>query len=156
MIDLGAGLNALLPWFNLIGSGGLLALCIRLYLGNRKLKIEAGRADFDIEKHRDKLTFELLQAARSEISALRLEVERLQPNGQHLRHFEAALDHLEALLSAGTEEERAVAERQARAFLNRMRRLREASGVLRNEVQRLDSTIAIQRRDLGEGDSADE
>lgn len=75
----------------------------------------------DLEKHRDNLTFQLLEAARTEISALRVELTRLRPMEGHLVHFEEALLHIEALLTASEGEAREIAERNARTFLSRMR-----------------------------------
>ena len=75
----------------------------------------------DLEKHRDNLTFQLLEAARTEISALRVELTRLRPMEGHLIHFEEALLHIEALLTAAEGEAREIAERNARLFLGRMR-----------------------------------
>lgn len=81
----------------------------------------AAQNALDLEKHRDNLTFQLLEAARTEISALRVELTRLRPMEGHLIHFEEALLHIEALLTAAEGEARAIAEANARAFLTRMR-----------------------------------
>ena len=104
------------------------------------VKIEHGER---LEIHRDELTFELLQNARLEMASARIEVEDLRDEVRKLRsmenhffHFQQSLDHLEALLFSTTPEEKASAERNARAFLNRMRRLNEAKGTITNEVQR--------------------
>ena len=95
-----------------------------------------------LEIHRDDLMLELLQAARGEISVanqemktLRDEVKTLRAIEKHFYHFQQSLDHLEAVLFAESPEARALAERSAKAFLNRMRRLTEARGVGRNEQQ---------------------
>ncbi len=100
--------------------------------------------------HRDELTFQLLQNARLEMASARIEVEDLRDEVRKLRsmenhfyHFQQSLDHLEALLFSHTEEEKAQAERNARAFLTRMRRLNEAKGTLANEAQRAASEIQI-------------
>lgn len=89
-----------------------------------------------IEAHRDELTFELLTSARNEVSAARKEMEGLREEvrslrslEQHFYHFQQSLEHLEAILHAKTNEERAVAERNAHAFLNRMKRLQEAKSL---------------------------
>jgi uncharacterized protein YydD (DUF2326 family) len=106
-----------------------------------------------LEIHRDELTFQLLQSAKQEMSAARVEVEDLRDEVRKLRamenhffHFQQSLDHLEALLFADTQEARVVAERAARAFLNRMRRLATAKGTLANEAQRVASEIEILDR----------
>jgi alpha-amylase/alpha-mannosidase (GH57 family) len=96
-----------------------------------------------LEIHRDELAFELLKNARQEMSSARVEVEdlrdevrKLRAMEQHFYHFQQALDHLEALLFPPSLVERESAERAARAFLNRMKRLNEAKGTIANEVQR--------------------
>lgn len=108
-----------------------------------------------LEIHRDELTFELLQGARAEmafaraeIEALRKEVNTLRDLERHIYHFQQSLDHLETILTATTEDEKTVAERNARAFLNRMRRLNEAKGTIANEVQAVDSEIALKERGI--------
>lgn len=113
-----------------------------------------------LEVHRDELTLAIIRTGREEISAARIEVEDLRDEVKKLRamethfyHFQQSLDHLEALLSARTPEERDTAERNARAFLNRMRRLQEAKGTIANEVQHKASEIELLDRDekLGKG-----
>jgi hypothetical protein len=103
--------------------------------------------------HRDELTFQLLQNARLEMASARIEVEDLRDEVRKLRsmenhffYFQQSLDHLEALLFADTVEARAGAERNARAFLTRMRRLNEAKGTLTNEAQRAASEISLLDR----------
>ena len=104
----------------------------------------------NLEIHRDELTFQLLQSARLEMSAARIEVEDLRDEVRKLRsmenhfyYFQQSLDHLEALLFAGSDEERQTAERNARAFLQRMRRLNEAKGTIANEAQRAASAVHL-------------
>lgn len=103
-----------------------------------------------LEVHRDDLTLQIIRTGREELSLARIEVEDLREEVRKLRsmethfyHFQQSLDHLEALLSAETVEARALAERNARAFLVRMRRLNEAKGTLANEAQRVASEIRI-------------
>jgi hypothetical protein len=67
-----------------------------------------------LEVHRDELTFQLLQNARLEMASARIEVEDLRDEVRKLRsmenhffYFQQSLDHLEALLFPGTEEDRA-------------------------------------------------
>lgn len=109
-----------------------------------------------MEEHRDNLTFELLQEARTHLSMvktevveLRREVKVLRELEKHFFYFEQSLDHLETILSAPTPEERHTAERNARAFLTRMRRLNEARGTLRNEIQRAASEVSVMGDTLG-------
>lgn len=107
--------------------------------------------------HRDELTFQLLQNARLEMASARIEVEDLRDEVRKLRsmenhffHFQQSLDHLEALLFSQTSEERLTAERNARAFLTRMRRLNEAKGTLANEAQRAASGLTVLERNEAE------
>lgn len=104
--------------------------------------------------HRDELTFELLQNARLEMASARIEVDDLREEVRKLRsmeshffYFQQSLDHLEALLFSDSEEARTTAERNARAFLNRMRRLNTAKGTIANEVQRMSSEVSAREHD---------
>lgn len=103
--------------------------------------------------HRDELTFQLLQNARLEMASARIEVEDLRDEVRKLRsmenhffYFQQSLDHLEALLFSDSDEARTNAERNARAFLNRMRRLNNAKGTIANEAQRAASEISLLDR----------
>ncbi len=102
--------------------------------------------------HRDELTLAIIRTGREELSAAKVEVDelreemkKLRPLEVHFYHFQQSLDHLEALLVAGTQEEREAAERNARAFVNRMRRLQEAKGTVANEVQRVVSKERVPK-----------
>lgn len=115
----------------------------------RKKKEESDRDD-RLEIHRDELTFQLLREAREEATIARAEMRsvhednrRLRALEQHFFYFEQSLDHLDAILSAKTLEERGIAERNAIAFLNRMRRLKDARGALINEIQRSQSEATV-------------
>lgn len=97
----------------------------------RKEAIDRGD---QLEIHRDGLTLNLLQSARDEMNQaheeadhLREEVRSLRAMEDHFYRFQQALDHLEALLFPDSPEARVIAERNARAFLVRMRKLKEAS-----------------------------
>ncbi len=115
-----------------------------------------------VESSRDELTIELLSnargeviTARSEMEGLRDEVRSLRAIEQHFYHFEQSLDHLECLLNAATVDERATAERNAKAFLTRMRRLQEAKGTIANEAQRLDAGLTrVEKKIRKEGGQA--
>lgn len=115
-----------------------------------KRRKEKTEQDDRLEIHRDDLTFELLQAARTEVSeaavemrTLRDEVRTLRALEQHFFHFQQALDHLEAILFADTPALRATAERAAKAFVKRMRRLNDAKGTLANEIQRVGGIVRL-------------
>jgi hypothetical protein len=108
----------------------------------------------EVDKHRDQLAIELLSAARAErqeareeLDDVRRENRALQSLEQHFYHFEQALDHLEAILTAGEESARAVAERNATAFLARMRRLQRAKGNIQQEIQVVESAKRVGERE---------
>jgi hypothetical protein len=65
-----------------------------------------------------------------------------------VRRLSLALEHLSAVLFARSPKERTVAERNARAFLTRMTRLRDAKGTIANEAQRVDSGLAAVEREI--------
>jgi hypothetical protein len=119
-----------------------------------KAKKDAVEHGDRLEMHRDDLTLQIirtgreeLQFARIEVEDLRNEVKKLRAMENHFYHFQQSLDHLEALLTATTDEERTIAERNARGFLNRMRRLQSAKGTIANETQRAASEIELLDRD---------
>ena len=134
----------MVTWFEALfvaGSGGGITLLAQS--GTAWLKARGDRhrtdrdADVKLEEHRDKLTFDLLDAARVEVAAARDEAASLRPMVARLAHFEEALDHIHALLHAQMGEERKAAERRARAFLNRMRSIAEARGALAEPLAQL-------------------
>lgn len=129
---------------------------------HREAKQKEIDRDDRIETHRDQLTFDLLQNARQEMATVRVECEdlrgevrKLRSMEQHFYHFQQSLDHLEALLLADSPEALQTAKRNARAFLNRMKRLNDAKGVIANEAQRNISTVNDVERKIG-GDDADQ
>ena len=106
-----------------------------------------------VEIHRDDLVIKLLAAAREEVAEGRAEVEEVRQENktlraieQHFYHFEQALEHLEAILSADDPDARAVAEKNARAFLLRMRRLQQAKGNIQQEIQIVESASRLERK----------
>lgn len=120
----------------------------------RQERREAKAAEVDVQ--RDQLAIELLAAARDERKEAREELEdvrrenrALQSLEQHFYHFEQALDHLEAILTAEDESARALAERNAKAFLLRMRRLQQAKGNIQQEVQVIESANRLEERGQG-------
>jgi hypothetical protein len=129
------------------GAGGWGGSVINQWFKTRSSRYSTDRStDVKLEEHRDGLTFQLLEAARVEVAELRVEVHRLRPMEHHLLHFDEALRHLEELLFADGDEALAIAKRNARAFLNRVKRMREATGVLNNEVQRMSSAVEMLHR----------
>jgi hypothetical protein len=93
------------------------------WLGNAAVRWLRDRhtGEARIAQHRDGLTFDLLRAAREEMSALRAEVTDLRGLTAKAAHIEEALDHIHALLHAEGEAELRAAARRATAFLKRMR-----------------------------------
>lgn len=123
----------MVTWFEALfvaGSDGGMTLLAQSRTAWLKARGERHRTDQDadvkLEAHRDKLTFDLLDAARVEVTAAREEAACLRPMVARLAHLEEALDHIHALLHARMGEERKAAERRARAFLNRMRSIANA------------------------------
>lgn len=137
------------------GATAILTWAGQAFAYSRSAKQKADEKTDRLEIHRDELTFELLQNARTELSFARSEMEELRGEvstlrnlERHVYHFQQSLDHLEAILNATTIEERASAERNARAFLNRMRRLNEAKGTVANEIQARNSEISIAEQGI--------
>lgn len=104
---------------------------------------------------RDDLAIELLAnarnevvQARSEMSALREEVNTLRAMEQHFYHFQQAIEHLTAVLTAGSVEERSQSERNARAFLARMKRLQDAKGTIAQEAAVIGAKLSQVERDV--------
>jgi alpha-amylase/alpha-mannosidase (GH57 family) len=124
-----------------------------LYRDKRQQASEETHAK--VEMHKDGLTFELLQVARQEMSSTRVEIDdlrdevkKLRAMEQHYYHFQQSLDHLESLLFAKDENDRKVAEGNARAFLNRMQRLNNAKGTIANETQRNIAKVGGIEKDI--------
>ncbi|MES2295267.1 MAG: hypothetical protein V4527_18365 [Pseudomonadota bacterium] len=121
------------PW-NLLGGMGawslvlaLLALLIRERHRNRLL-------DSAEDRQRVELGIQMLEAARNEITRLNVELADSRVWADVLSHLAEAERHLNALVTAEPADV-AHAKAGAMAFLKRMSRLREARGVIRNEVQ---------------------
>jgi hypothetical protein len=77
--------------------------------------------DAQLEQHRDNITFDLLKAAKEEITSLREEVIQLRPLSPRVAHLEEALEHIDSMLNASNDIERELAGKRAEAFLKRMR-----------------------------------
>lgn len=110
-----------------------------------------------VDQHRDELALELLSSARnevvqarSEMEGLREEIKSLRAMEQHFYHFQQAIEHLSAVLFATDAADRANAERNAKAFLSRMKRLAEAKGTIANEAQRLDAGLKVAEKKIRE------
>ncbi len=138
----------LIPIVAISGVGGWFGNAVLQWMRSRDTRhANTLSNEAKLEEHRDALTFDLLRAARTELAELRNEVNRLKPLEAHLIHFDEALQHMEALLLADDDKALKTAKRNAKAFLNRIQRLQEATGTLRNEVQRLTSKINVIERD---------
>jgi len=100
------------------------------YVGNAviawiKARGQTQTSEQKISLQRDGLLLQLLENARAEAAASRMEITSMRPQIAEaiarLAHFDESLDHLSYLLSARGEAEQQAAERRARAFLTRMR-----------------------------------
>jgi hypothetical protein len=126
-----------------MGGGGATFLA-QAAAGWWRTRGEKYKTDAEITMNRDKLTLDLLKAARDEAAAVRKETVSV-----HAVHLEEALDHLHALLNANDGAERDAAERRARAFL---RRMRPSIGDIRNHRQTMRSAQSLAERDGLPGD----
>lgn len=122
------------------GGGGGGTLLLKTAIDWMRSRGEAGAK---IEEHRDQLTFDLLNAAQTQMTALSAELAQLRPLNARIAHLEEALDHLHALLHADGEAECIAARRRARAFLKRMR---PDIGDLRNQAQAATSAANLADR----------
>lgn len=136
-------MDALTTAASLVGTGGLGAL------GTWWLQWR--RDGNTTETQREGLTFDLLKAAREEMSELREEVSGLRGMTAKVAHIEEALDHIHALLHSEGADELRAATRRATAFLKRMRPdPMEEKGELRNATQ-ADISASRLKRDAEEG-----
>mgnify|MGYP005826048683 CR=1 FL=1 len=108
----------------------------------------------DVEMHRDDLTLRLIKQAAAEAAQARKEVEEVRQENKALRsleehfyHFQQALEHLEAVLTAADNDGRKIAEKNANAFLTRMRRLQQAKGNIQQEIQVVESAHRLDERE---------
>lgn len=106
------------------------------------------QADVQLDAQHNKLTFDLLAAARADSTAVRQELADYRIISARAAHMEEALDHLEAILMADGEAERLGAEKRARAFLKRMR---PTIGDLRQEKQKSESARNLAQDTEGNG-----
>lgn len=118
----------------------------------RKIELEHASK---VNESRDDLAIELLAnarneiiAARSEMTGLREEINSLRAMEQHFYRFQQALEHLSAVLCADTPENRVTAERNANAFLARMKRLQEAKGTIAQEAQVISAKLSAEERKI--------
>lgn len=140
------------PWVIL---SAIISWGATMWVHHEKQKKEKADQNARLEIHRDELTFELLQNARQEMASARVEVDdlrdevrKLRAMEQHFYHFQQSLDHLEALLFAETADARSTAERNARAFLARMRRLNQAKSTIVDEAQRAAAKVKAAGEDI--------
>lgn len=140
------------PW---IVIGGIGTWLIQLYV-HRDVRREKRLAKAEqVERQRDDLTLQLIKTVSEEAAQMRSEIEEVRQENKALRaleehfyHFEQALNHLEAMLTATDADTRAVAERNASAFLTRMRRLQQAKGNIQNEIQVVESANRLNERGM--------
>lgn len=146
----------IIPWVITTGLAGWIG---KGFLFGKALRKDGLDYEAVVEKTRSELTIQLLSSARSEAVAARAEIEGLHSQvtslralEQHFFHFQQALDHLDTIVNAADDAGRKTAEKNARAFLTRMRRLMEAKGTIANEVQTVDSALkATEEKIRSEG-----
>ena len=100
--------------------------------------------DLSVKQHTDKLVFEVLKAAREEVAAARVEAAEMRTLQLRMVHFDEAMELLQLLFSASTDDDVISAKRRVGQFLKRMERFNDANGALRNEAQ-----VQQSRNDLG-------
>lgn len=137
-------MNSIVELLIAAGSGGIATHAAQTLSNWMKSRAEIRRSDQEVnaklEEHRDRLTFDLLDAARAEMALLRTELAELRAGSSKVAHLEEAFDHIHALLHADGDAEVAAAERRAKAFL---RRMRPEVGDLRNTIQAVTSAQRI-------------
>lgn len=108
----------------------------------------------ELEAHRDEMLFTLLQAVKAEneralteLAEVREENRALLALEKHFYHFKQALEHLEAILFAPDTAARDAAERAAKAFLDRMKRVEQAKGDIQQAIQVVESAERIEERE---------
>lgn len=141
------------PW---VVASAAITWAVQLYLHRDARRERREENAVEVEKHRDDLTLKLIKAATEEAQQARKEVEEVRQENKALRaleehfyHFEQALNHLEAVLTASDSSTRDIAERNATAFLSRMRRIQEAKGNIQQEIQIVESANRLEGRDIG-------
>jgi hypothetical protein len=143
---------SIVPWAALSALATGIAVAAKYRREGRQMELDHAAT---VDVSRDDLAIELLSSARAEVvtaraemTSLREEINSLRAMEQHFYHFQQALDHLAAVLFAKNPKERGTAERSARAFLNRMARLKDAKGVIANEIQRVESTLSATEAEI--------
>lgn len=148
------------------GGAGAVALYVaQLALQWRKQAVDEETAKesagFEIKKHRDGLTVQMLEMAReelrtawAEVSALRTEmraqgeeIERLRRIEIRFKAYEEALIHIEALVMAEITGDREAAEHAARIYLAKMEALKLTLGGEANAEQVMRARRQIERKD---------
>lgn len=115
----------------------------------------AAAAALAVEQHRDEMILTLLATVKeenaralTELAEVREENRALRSLEQHFYHFQQAIDHLEALLSAGNDTDaRAVAEKNATAFLERMKRIQQAKGDIQQSIAVIEAAERIDEKE---------
>lgn len=126
----------------------------KLERGERKAEKDATAA-LAVEQHRDDMILTLLATVKeenaralTELAEVREENRALRSLEKHFYHFQQAIDHLEALLSAGHDPDaRAVAEKNATAFLERMKRIQQAKGDIQQSIAVIEAAERIEDRE---------
>ena len=137
-------------------TSGWLGSVIAEYIKGRAGRSQAlATATVTREGQLDDLTIELIASAKKDIADLRAEIAVLKPLERQLLHFEEAISHLEALVTAKEPGEVALAQAAARSFLYRIDRTQQALGDIRQSVQVLQSEDAIARKEAAKRSGGD-
>lgn len=105
--------------------GGAIVWLFQSYQQYKKDKLDSettkGKNELDAEAQQNALTFELLQAARTEVAQMREEIAMLRPLQRYVIHLEQALTHIQNIIEAPNQRMKHLAEESARLFLERSR-----------------------------------
>lgn len=153
-------LDTLLSLMGVGGVGIWVGKVLPQYLAGRSATKQTEiKVKGEVDQHHDSLTLELLRharedlrIAREDIIALKENVNRLQGLEAHMFHLEQAFEHIDALINA-TDENRSTLERNARAFLKRMRDLQASEGAVAQEQQIIASAAHLARKARDEQDN---
>jgi hypothetical protein len=150
-MELDGSLQSILAILVTVATSGWLGSVLVEWLKGRSTRAAAlSTAALGREGQLDDLTKDLIQTARSTIAELRSELAILRPLQTHLLHFEESISHLEAIVFAKDEEAVSIARAGAAAFLDRIKRARQAIGTIRQEAQVLKAEAAITRNRAAE------
>jgi small-conductance mechanosensitive channel len=105
--------------------GGAIVWLFQSWQQGKKDKLDADTQrsanELSAEAQQNALTFELLQAARTEVAQMREEIAMLRPLQRYVIHLEQALTHIQNIIEAPNQKMKELAEDSARLFLARIK-----------------------------------